>query len=40
MISFHVRNFHILHQKKFEVLFFLFNEVDVEIVMEKHIYLL
>jgi hypothetical protein len=25
---------------KFEILFFLFNEVDVEIVMEEHSYLL
>jgi hypothetical protein len=38
--SFHVRSFHILHQKKFVVFFFLSNEVDVEIVIEKHIYLL
>jgi hypothetical protein len=34
MRSFHVRSLHILHQKEFEVLFFRFNEVDVEIVMK------
>jgi hypothetical protein len=35
-----IRSFHILHQFFFEVLFFLFNETNVEIVVEKHIHLL
>jgi hypothetical protein len=29
-----------LHQKKFEVIFFLFNEANVEIIVEEHTHLL